>query len=269
VNAQHVLFIAVSLGSVACTAQAPTDINDITRYLFREWDNPDPLVMQAGLTTLEKILEGKKLGPMGAGNDRLLQVSPIHKEDLTVTPFPMDKDPANTLGTLVTRESQWPVIDHARVQADPNQLPVEPNATVYVRTYLEPTDPSCLIDASCKILRTTNEITRSNTTLQVTYTLLKNFRWVTMADGRLALCARAWAPMTFHGSTGGILQSYSIDIFLPRPGDVTWRYQASYSENELSIAVSGDLQVAVVTGAVEGALARADTIIGQRYHGLP
>ncbi len=263
------LLIIATVCSVACTAQAPTDINDITRYLFREWDNPDPKVMQLGLTTLETILVGKMLGPNGAGNDRLLQVSSIHKEDLTVDPYPMDKDPLHTLGTLVTRESKWPVTDHAKVQADPNQLPVEPNATVYMRTYLEPTDPSCLIDASCKILRTTNQVTRSNTTLEVTYTLIKNFRWITLTDGRLALCARAWAPMTFHGSTGGILQSYSIDIFLPRPGDVTWRYQASYSENELSVAVSGDLQVAVVTGAVEGALARADTIIGQRYHGLP
>jgi hypothetical protein len=263
----HRLILSV-LALTACTPKAPEEIDALTGYLYREWDNPDSLIMLDGLSSLERLLEAKMLGPNGAGNDRLLQLAPIKVSDITVTPWPMDRDPARTIGTLVIRESKWPVIDHARVQADPDQLAVEPSAAMYTRTYLEPTDPTCLIDASCTTLRTSNDITRSNATLKVTYTLLKTFRWFTLADGRKALVARGWAPMSYSGESGAINLSFSLDIFLPRPGDVTWRYQCSFSENQLTIATTDDLQVAVVTGAVDEALRKADDVIGQRYHGL-
>jgi hypothetical protein len=227
------------------------------------------MVMLDGLASLERLLEGKMLGPGGKGNDRMLQLAPIKASDITVSPYPMDRDPSKTIGTLVIRESKWPVIDHARVQADPDQLAVEPSAAMYLRTYLEPADPKCLIDATCTTLRTRNDITRSNATLKVTYTLLKDFRWFTLADGRRALVGRGWAPMSYSGESGAIHQSFSLDIFLPRPGEITWRYQCSYSENQLTIATTDELQVAVVTGAVDEALRKADDVIGQRYHGLP
>jgi len=256
-----------SLGA-GCTPHAPVEVDEVTGYLYREWDNPDSTFMQDGLASLESILAAKMLGPNGAGSDRLLQLTPILASDITVSPYPMDRDPARTLGTGVVRESKWPVIDHARVQADPDQLPVEPSAAAYVRTYLEPTDPSCLIDASCRTLHTSNDVTRSNATLKVTYTLLKDFRWFDLADGRRALVARGWAPQSYTGDSGAILQSFSLDVFLPRPGDLTWRYQVSFSENQLSIATTDDIVVAVVTGAVDEALRKADDVIGMRYHGL-
>ncbi len=264
----RLITIAAWLACVGCTPHAPTEVDELTGYLYREWDNPDPMVMQSGLESLETLLAAKMLGPNGAGNDRLLQLSPIHASDITVSPYPMDRDPSKTIGTLVTRESKWPVIDHARVQVDPNQLDVEPSAASYVRTYLEPPDPRCLVDASCTTIRTSNDITRSNATLKVTYTLLKNFRWFNLADGRRALVARGWAPTSFSGESGAINQSFSLDIFLPRPAEVTWRYQVSFSENQLTISTTDDLQVAVVTGAVDEALRKADEVIGIRYHGL-
>ena len=74
--------------------------------------------------------------------------------------------------------------------------------------------------------------------------------------------------MSFRGATGAILQSFTIDIFIPRPGDATWRYQSTFSENEIAIATTDDIQIAVVTGAVDEAFKKADTVIGKRYHGM-
>jgi hypothetical protein len=263
----HRLFICVCIAT-GCTPKAPAEVDAVTGYLYREWDNPDSTVMRDGLQSLENILAAKMLGPNGAGNDRMLELAPIAREDVTVMPWPMDRDPAATIGTAVARESKWPVIDHARVQADPDQMAVEPSAAAYERTYLDPPDPKCLIDQSCLTIHTRNDITRSNATLKVTYTLLKSFRWFELADGRRALVGRGWAPEVYRGESGAILQSFSIDVFLPRPGDVTWRYQVSYTENELSISTTTDIQVAVVTGAVDEALKKADEVIGKRYHGL-
>mgnify|MGYP000955720708 FL=1 len=237
--------------AIGCTPTAPMEVSENTWFLYREWDNKDPAVMRAGLLTLEKTLLAKKLGPDGAGDERLMRLQSIRREDITVSPWPSDRDPAKTLGYAVTRQSKWPVDDFARVQADPDQLAVEPTATAYTRTFVEPTDPSCLVGAACSTIRTSNDLTRENATLKITYTLKKDFRWFDLGDGRRALVGRAWEPMSFRGATGAILQSFTIDIFLPRPGDVTWRYQSTFSEQEISIATTDEVQIAVVSGAVD------------------
>lgn len=264
----HLLPIALAAAAAGCTPSAPMEVNETTWYLYREWDNKDPAVMRAGLLSLEKLLEAKKLGPDGAGDDRLMHLQSIRRMDITVDPWPSDRDPSKTLGYAVTRQSRWPVDDFARVQADPDQLAVEPSATMYTRTYVDPTDPSCLVGAACSTIRTSNELTRENATLKLTYVLRKDFRWFDLGDGRRALVGRAWEPMSFRGQTGAILQSFTIDIFLPRPGDVTWRYQSTFSEQQLSVATTDDIQIAVVTGAVDEAFKKADTVIGKRYHGM-
>ena len=36
-------------------ADAPTDLNSLTAYMFREWDNEDSAVLAAGLENIESI----------------------------------------------------------------------------------------------------------------------------------------------------------------------------------------------------------------------
>ena len=36
-------------------AEAPSDLNSLTAYMFREWNNEDPAVLAAGLENIEAI----------------------------------------------------------------------------------------------------------------------------------------------------------------------------------------------------------------------
>jgi hypothetical protein len=172
------------------------------------------------------------------------------------------------LGGGVARSSPWPVDDFARLQVDPNQMPIEPTAANYVRTYVDPADPSCLVGGVCSTIRTSNEITRMNAALQITFTLLKDFRWFALPDGRRALAARSWEPSTATNGSNILYQTYGIDIFIAEPGDTTWRWQATFNETQTFVATTTDIAVAVITSAIDGALSKADTVIGMRYHGL-
>jgi hypothetical protein len=266
---RRVRLTALALFSLAaCTPHGGNDINDVTHSLLREWDNADPTVMPSYLAILDGILASKMLGPNGAGNDRLLALDPPQAGDIVALQPNPGRDPAMQLGGGVARQSQWPIDDFARLQVDPNQVPIEPTAAAYVRTYVDPTDPSCLVGSVCSTIYTSNQITRSNPALQITFTLNKDFRWFTLTDGRRVLAARSWEPTTATNGSNILYQTYGIDIFIEEPGPLTWRWQATFNETQTSIATTTDIAVATITSAVDGALTTADKVIGTRYHGL-
>ena len=47
------------LGLTACSPppEAPTELGELTTYLFANFDDPDPLVLQAGLVNMVAFLE--------------------------------------------------------------------------------------------------------------------------------------------------------------------------------------------------------------------
>src|SRR5262249_36923500 len=130
-----------------------------------------------------------------------------------------------------------------------------------------PDDPSCITDETCLELDTDNTITRTNALYTLTFTMPKNFRWVALADG-WALVARDWVshPFPFDGGNGALNQAYTLDVFFGRPEGTPVRYQALWSDTDLPVATSGDLQRLVVTGAVEDAMKAADRTIKMQFH---
>ncbi|MEL6345467.1 MAG: hypothetical protein AAFV53_20330 [Myxococcota bacterium] len=240
------LTLLSSLALLGCKApvEAPSELNELSRYLYREWDNEDPEVMQRGLENLAVFMDGLD---MDAGvNDRSFLMEPPTAEDLADIDRPEERDPADMLGVSVAFKSQWTVADHARLQKKSDQTPTEPTAESYARD----ADPSdCFTARSCDTIRTVNEIRRENFLMKVNFTLYKDFRWVDV-DGGQALISRSWTDQIWEGDggDGAIYQSHSIDVWMP-DGNSSRRWQLVWSESDVGVSdedlITGTLKVTV------------------------
>lgn len=266
--------IVLAVATAACfnpPPQAPTEVDDLTRFLFREWGHEDPEVLQDGMVKLEAFLQ-----QIDFSNDlynRSFQLDSCTAEDVAHVPTPEGQDPATTVGMAVAYESRWSVDDHVRLQVEAKLLPeAEPSAKKYTRRFIEPKDPSCLSSGECDAIYTENDITRDNMAMTIDLMLHKDFKWVEMPDGRRAIVSRSWNPRVFKESSGdnAILQSYTVDVWLERPGGKTWRYQALYQDSTitlLGITPEPDTIVATVTSATDDMFKATDNVIGKHYHG--
>lgn len=263
--------IVLALAAAGCfnpPPQAPTEVDDLTRFLFREWGHEDPEVLQDGMVKLETFL--MQMDFTKGLIHRSFQLDSCTAEDVANVTTPADQDPANTVGMAVAYESRWSIEDHVRLQVEAKLLlDAEPSAKKYVRRFIDPKDPSCLSSGTCDVIFTENDITRSSLIMSVDLMLHKDFKWVEMPDGRRALVSRSWNPRVFTSPDGddAILQSYTVDIWLERPQGKTWRYQALYQDSRFGFDVEPGTIVATVTGSTDTMFETTDDVIGKHYHG--
>jgi hypothetical protein len=257
--------VSVALLVSACKTppEAPKELNELSTYLYEEWDNEDPAVMEAGLINLHNFLKNVDLeaGIM----DRSWELEPITRAHVSDISYPKDVDPKNTLGVAVSFESEWPIDDHARLQIEKDQLPAEPSAKVYTRTFPDDAKPACFLDQSCDPLVSVNDIERQNLLLSVVMVLYKDFRWIETDRGS-AVAARSWLEESFEGQNGSsnIVQSYSVDIWLP-VGKKVRRYQTLWSESEVAGA-SDAATIGTLKSSIDRAMETADEAIEELYH---
>ena len=261
--------LLVAASALGCgPPKAPEEINALSRFLYREWANPDPKVMEDGVAKLELLLA--KLGLSPEGGARSYELTPLTVDDLKTIERPPNADPGKCMASAVARESAWGVRDHARLQVSPEQLEIEPSATAYTRKFTEPADPACFVDRKCPQIATENNLSRKNALLEITYILYKRFRWVKLGPtgDRWAMVSRSYSNRAWpdEKSSTALMQSYTLELWIPRDNGVTWRYQAPYSEQRLNVEADRGLQLAVVTSAIDGAFRAADEVIGKRYY---
>ena len=60
--------------------EAPAELDELSRYLYREWESPDPLVMSEGLNNLDVFLADYDLD--AHVNDRSFELELLTREDL-------------------------------------------------------------------------------------------------------------------------------------------------------------------------------------------
>lgn len=264
--------VVVACVVAACrppTPKAPAELDDLARFLFREWGNEDPAAMADGIGTLETFMRER-----GMDKDlafRRFDLATPSPEDLADVDRPPGTDPADTLGMAVIYPSRWPLADHVRLQVEGDLLEAEPSAKSYTRHFVEPVDPACFREASCEVMRTSNDVTRANVLLSVDIVLKKDFRWVVLPDGRKAIAARAWDPEVYTGENPktAIRQSFTVDLWIEQADGTSWRYQSVYTETKLDPPSLEDpqLQIDTVTAGTDDMFRKTDEVIGKRYHG--
>lgn len=257
--------------SGACKAppEAPTELNELSRYLYREQANEDPEVVAVGLRNLDALLLGVDL--KGATIDRSWTLADLTEDDLAGLETRPDRDPALAVGVGVAYESVWGVDDHARAQTEADQRPFEESAQeLYDRTFPAlDDDPSCFLDRGCTLLETFNVATRKNVLMKLTFELRKDIRWVELEEGRWAMLSRSWYEQPWTGENGNtsVEQSYSIDVWIDG-GETTRRFQSLWSESDVGFATSDDTVVATVKIGIDGFYTYFDEAVGCRYHGI-
>ncbi len=251
---------------------APEELSDLSRYLYQAWDSEDPRVQANGLQNLNTFLQGSGLSPEQGLGERSWTVDLLKPDDVAAIDRP-DRPLSDCIGVSVAFASRWPVGDHAKLQAEVDQLPAEPTAETYVRSFPE-AQAACFPDQSCDVMVTVNDARRANIFIAADFILYKNFRWVPFEDDegveRMGFYSRSWFAESWpgDGGRGTLWQSYSIDVWIEQPDGNAFRYQTLWSETELALAgVTEDIVKGTVTSGTDGAMNAGDNAIGVQYHG--
>jgi len=215
--------------------EAPTELNELSAYLFRNFEHEQEETRSTGMANLQAFFADVDLTQ--PYQDLAYAVDDLTEEDVADVVHP-DRDPALTLPVGLVTGSAFPPDDHATIIILEDQTPVEPNSpTTYDRAFVDPTDPSCFPDRGCLVLRAENHIWRENAVVDLWHDTHKDFRWVELGEegsGEWGILARSWLEETVVGEVGNVTlhQNFSIDVFLP-DGDGAIRYMALWSETEI------------------------------------
>lgn len=233
-----VLFLGL-LSLAACKEPivAPTELNDISHYLWLEWDNEDPAVLVAGIANLETWAATV---PVDSDNwaDRAFVIDPLPTEDANAEGLTNHGlDPADASGMGEAYLSMHPPTDHAALFGLEDQRPLEPaSPNSYVRTITEG-DAATFATGDSEVLVSSNAINRENFLFNVDYVLMKAWRWVTLDDGRTAVVSRSWAPDSGPVNDDGeqIRQAYSLELWIDHEGGTSLRWLVTWQDAELGI----------------------------------
>ncbi len=269
-----VMALLAALWACKPPPEAPQELEELSRYLYREWGAEDLRVQADGLRELAALLDEVPLVD-GALLDRSWSLPDLEPDDVAPIDRP-DRDLSAAPGVAVATRSVWPVADHARQQTEADQTPFEPTAKDhYDRSFVDPADPACFVDGGCAVMVTSNEATRKNLVIPngVTFLLHKTFRWVDMNEGvedeppRMAFLSRSWFSESWSSENGKttLFQSYSVDVWIP-DGDGTVRYQTLWSETDLGIPATEDQVIGTVKGGIDSFYRHVDRALADAYH---
>lgn len=229
------LVLAIGVTTLGCKAppEAPEELSDLSRYLFREYESEEWGAREAGMGNLAAFFAGQD---MDVDWDELsYTVDDLGADDVVDVEHP-DRDLTLLMPVGMATLSAFTPEDHSSVIVLTDQTPVEPNSpNTYDRDFTEPTDPSCFPGKDCVLLRSMNDIVKENALMNIPYEMHKDYRWVELGEpesGNWGILGRTWCEEVAVGEEGQneINQSFSVDVFLPQDGG-TVRFMALWSES--------------------------------------
>ena len=230
------LFTAgLSLLLAGCTPpiEAPTELHEVTAWLFARFETDQAGVLEAGVSNLEQALLELDLALPAA--DRAVSLVPLTEEHVSGLERP-DRSLDGLVSVALPFDTAFGPEEHAELVILADQAPVEPDSPdTYDREFLAPTDPSCFPDRDCRLLRTWNAITKESAVMSIPYETGRDFRWVEIGEtgsGRWALLDRSWMEQEAPGAQDqtALYQVFSLSAALPTD-DGAVRYAALWTES--------------------------------------
>jgi hypothetical protein len=263
VRATRPLFALCAVLATACgkpPPEAPDELGDLSIYLFENFDAEDVEVLQVGTQNLEDFLSTIDLTAEDV-DDRAFTL-PILAEDhfggITGSGYDVNEQiPVGEAGL-----SRHDLEANMELVAETNHVCIESGTTVsYDREFLS--DLDCFMDGTCETVETVNEVLKRNTLASIWYDQYRDYRLITLEDGRDVLYSRLWLEDVFdNGGNASWDQTYTIEVSIPDPDDdsETIRYVAMWSSITL-FGIGGNDYAALVKNGIDESLENTDDFI--------
>ncbi|MCB9742910.1 MAG: hypothetical protein H6741_05365 [Alphaproteobacteria bacterium] len=232
-------FTLTALALVGCKEpiEAPSELNDLSHYLWAEWDNEDPEVLMAGVVSLEAWAAGQP-ADTESWPDRFYSIDPIPAATVDaegLVSHGRSSDEAPGVGELYVSLHAPPV--HATLFGEADQTdPIEPASPEFYERTITSGDPAAFAAGTEEVLESSNDCNRKNILFDLNYQFNKVWRWITLEDGREVIVSRSWAPEVGQENDGKqIFQAYSMELYIPNDAGGALRWLVTWQEAELGL----------------------------------
>lgn len=231
------LIVGLEVGCVH-TVDAPVELTTLSPKMFADQDDADLLSedldgLASWLDSRESVEDGYILPPMPESG--VVDITP-----------PPNTSLGNTIGGLADAQSTATLQQQVDFILLADQTVVNPDDySTFDRTFLEGED--CFGDGSCDRLVTENDMVKTaDFGVTIPYFYFKDYQRVTFVDAdgteRNAVVSRGWIEeegweVVEEGKEpkNGLVQSYTLDVFMETADGTVHRTQSLWTEMVLSI----------------------------------
>lgn len=248
------LAAAAAVGCARKRDPAPTEVKELTHYLFLHWEEEE-LLPEAVDNMADRMFDFVDTEDAEDG----LVLGSIPDSVADAVPHP---DVANeTIGVIGAERSDFGLADHSTHMSLPDQVWSNPGTyDKYERTLLEGSGSA--FEAEKGVLRTSNDVLTATLGISIPYVLFKDYRWV-HGERHDAIVARSWIARRSCNEGGGncVDHTYSVDLWFADGDHAAVRATASWSQLETSIAMGEDLQVATLALGIQNVFEYTDRFL--------
>lgn len=246
---------------VGCSTpdELPEDLLDLTEALpglFRDFEGEDATLVEYLEVVEASVGSRDDIAWEGDEEIRRFLLDPLPHDGLDVTTppgtLPEDQTPVVVFGV-----SEHDFDTNLQARNELNQVCLESNTTVYYRrTFTE--GGACLVDGSCDISRSTNEVRKENFLAKAWYDLFKDFKRFELTDGRRVVLGRSWSEEVFEADGGGgnaFKQTFTAEVWI-EDGATTKRVYAIWPE--IVIGLGAEAMYNLVADGLDEGMANTD-----------
>ncbi|MEQ1507865.1 MAG: hypothetical protein ABMB14_36895 [Myxococcota bacterium] len=233
---------------------APTELEDLARYVFANWDD-DALLPEASDNLLAWLTDNIDSEQARDG----LELEDLASEDLADVEHP-DAPLEDLIGACGAARSPFGIDLHAGHMVLGDQVFSNPKSyDHYDRTVTEG-EPDVFV-GGVGLLRTSNDVQTTTLGVTIPYILLKDYKWVQGETSR-AILARSWIEEESCNDGGGncLVQTYSVDMFFDHSGE-TWRMTAGWNQLDTSIALPDATLVKTLADGIQDVFRYTDEFL--------
>lgn len=234
-----------------CTPPVPLEsasLRDVIPRLFSDFDGGEGTEsLDVLVEVLERELEEADVDLDGELVQRQFTLynpeeenpdfKPLGNDQLGGATPPPGTDPADQIAVVNFGRSRQDFATNLEVLLEKNQVCIESNTTVYYdRTYTS--DEAAFASGSADVLTSTNEVRKELSFLAAGwYDLFKDFRRVTLSDGREGVVGRSWIEEVYEGDGGGIFsQTYTSEAWIDDGAGGALRMYAFWGEIDIGLS---------------------------------